>query len=64
MDTKFRLETFAFYDHNGIAVHLEKMAAKGWMIEDMGSNLWEYRRIEPKRLRFAVTYIPKRSFSP
>ncbi len=32
-ETKYRIEHFAFYDHSGIARHLERMAEKGWMLE-------------------------------
>lgn len=57
-----RLELFplySFYDRDGIAAHLEKRAAEGWLLEKMGAWCWKYRRIEPKALRFAVTYFPK-----
>ena len=32
-NTKRRLEPLSFFNHTGISRHLEKMAAKGWMIE-------------------------------
>lgn len=64
-DIKRRLEWFAFYDHTGIQTHLERMAEKGWMLEQPGSYLWRYRRIPPQKLRFAVTYFPDASeFDP
>ena len=64
-DTKRRLEAFAFFDHTGIQAHLENMAAQGWMVEQPGTYLWRYRRIEPQTLRFAVTYFPAASeFDP
>lgn len=64
-DTKRRLEPFSFFDHTGISVHLEKMAAKGWMLEKMTNTGWVYRRIEPKALHFAISYYPKASeFDP
>ena len=63
--TKRRMEFFAFYDDQGIARHLERMAQKGWMIERINNYFWTYRRIEPQRLRFAVTYFPEASdFNP
>lgn len=52
----FHLQYFSFYDLDGMARHLEWMAAKGWMLEKMTTFGWHYRRMEPKRLRFAVTY--------
>ena len=63
--TKRRIEVRSFYDRTGIERHLEKMAAKGWMIERVDGFGWRYRRIEPQQLRFAVTYFPKASeFDP
>lgn len=64
-DFKYRLELFSFYNHTAICEHLEKMAARGWMIEKPGIGFWRYRRIEPKKLSFAVTYFPDASdFDP
>lgn len=64
-ETKRRIEIFSFYDYRGIAEHLEKMAAKGWLIEKMESFGWTYRRIEPKKLHFELVYYPKASvFDP
>jgi len=59
--TKRRLETLSFYDHTGISAHLEKMAAKGWMLERVANYGWIYRRMEPRKLHFAVCYYPKAS---
>lgn len=55
---KRRWERLSFYDYSGIAAHLEKMALQGWMVEQPGTHIWRYRRIEPRRLHFAVTYFP------
>lgn len=59
-ETKKRFEFFSHYDHTGIEKHLEKMAAKGWMIEDIGDRVWEYKRTEPQKLKFSVVYYPKK----
>lgn len=65
LKTRRRMEFFAFYDDQGIARHLERMAGKGWLIERINNYFWTYRRIEPQRLRFAVTYFPEASdFNP
>ena len=65
LKTRRRMEFFAFYDDQGIARHLERMSQKGWMIERINNYFWTYRRIEPQRLRFAVTYFPEASdFNP
>ena len=58
-NTKRRIEPLSFFDHTGISGHLEKMAAKGWMIEKIINTGWVYRRIEPKNIHFAVSYFPK-----
>ncbi|MBR3770399.1 MAG: DUF2812 domain-containing protein [Lachnospiraceae bacterium] len=64
-NTKRRIEPLSFYDHNGISSHLEKMAAKGWMIEKIVNTGWVYKRIEPQEVHFAVSYYPKASeFDP
>ena len=55
------VELFSFYDHRGIAAHLEDQARKGWLLEKIGTWGWKYRRIEPKEVHFAVTYYPKAS---
>lgn len=63
--TKHRIEHFSFYDHTGIVRHLEKMAEQGWLLESRTNFTWKYRRIEPKKLHFAVTYFPQASgFDP
>ena len=62
---KKRLEYFSFYDYTGIARHLEEMAGRGWVLEKIGSVFWQYRKTEPKKLKFAVYYYPKASeFDP
>ena len=63
--TKRRMETLSFYDRTGVERHLQKMAAEGWMIDRVDAFGWRYRRIEPQKLHFAVTYYPKASeFDP
>ena len=62
---KRRVEPLSFYDYVGISRHLEKMAAKGWMLEKITNLGWVYRRIEPKQLHFTVSYYSKASeFDP
>ena len=62
---KRRVELLSFYDHVGISRHLEKMAAKGWMLEKITNLGWVYRRIEPKQLHFTVSYYSQASeFDP
>lgn len=64
-DTKRRFEWCSFYDHTGIEAHLERMAAEGWLLEGIGNFTWHYRRAEPKKVAFCVSYFPKASqFDP
>lgn len=58
---KRRMEFFSFYNHTSITAHLEKMALKGWILEEIRNTTWIYRRIEPQKLHFAVSYYPKAS---
>lgn len=63
-DVKYCLETFTLYDYRGVERHLEAMEAKGWRLEKTG-NLWKYRRTEPRKVHYAVTYVPEASeFNP
>lgn len=56
---------YAYYDRAGISRHLEKMAARGWLLERIGSGGWHYRRIEPRALHFSIVYFPQASrFDP
>ena len=55
-DIKKRFEVFTFYDKTGIEAHLEKMAAEGWLLEKISAFFWTYRRIEPTKIHFSVSY--------
>lgn len=52
---------FASHNRNGIEKYLEEKAREGWMLEKLTDFLWKFRRIEPKKMRFSVTYFPKAS---
>ena len=63
--TKHVVTQICFYDRTGIQKMMEKQAAKGWMLEEIHNFTLQYRRVEPKKLHFAVTYYPKASmFDP
>ena len=52
---------YSYLDRTAITAHLSDMAAQGWMLEKLGAWGWRYRRTEPKKLRFAVTFFPAAS---
>lgn len=58
-DVKYRIEGYDFYDTEGIARQLEKMAADGWMIESINGIFYKYRRCEKQDVAFAATYFVK-----
>ena len=62
---KRRLEPYLFYDYRGIEAHLERMAERGWRLRRVTPLWWEYRRAEPEKRTFAVTYFSGASeFNP
>lgn len=60
-ETCYRFNRFLPYDYAGMEGHLEKMAAKGWYLEKLGSVLWKFRREERGQVRYAVTYLSELS---
>ena len=63
--TKYCMENLFLYDYKHVEEHLSAMAAKGWRLESIGARLWKYRRAEPGKVRYAVTYIQDASqFNP
>lgn len=62
---KRRLEQFVYYDYKGLERHLERMALKGWRLHKITRFCWEYRKTEPRKLTFNVTYFSEASeFNP
>lgn len=52
-------------DEAAIVKRLEKLAAKGWLLERAGAWGWSLRRVEPAQVRYALTYFPEASvFDP
>ncbi len=60
-DKKRMFLAYSFLDYDGIAAHMEKMSEKGWLFEGVGPFCWVYRRVEPRRRSFYVSYFPKAS---
>lgn len=59
--TKHQLIPFSYYDLTGMERHLEKMAERGWLLDKMSALGWRYRRIEPQKLHFTVSYCHRAS---
>ncbi|NLM06920.1 MAG: DUF2812 domain-containing protein [Tissierellia bacterium] len=57
MNKTIRLHLFSYYDNSKFENYLEKMAMKGWMLENIYGYIHIYKRIEPKKLKFAVKYL-------
>ncbi len=55
---------YSYLDRTAITAHLSDMAAKGWVLEKIGGWSWRYRRTEPKKLRFNLTFFPASQFDP
>lgn len=58
-ETKRQANLYSFYDHTGLERHLERMAARGWLLCKISQFIWHYRRIEPTQLTFCVCYYPR-----
>ncbi len=56
---RYQIPMYGFYDYTGMACHFEAMAQKGWVLDKMGNFLWRFRKEEPRRLKFAITYFPE-----
>lgn len=58
---KYLMAQFTFYDRTGICRLLEQQAEKGWVLDKVTNYAWRLRRMEPKKLHYAVAYFPKAS---
>ena len=65
MKYRRELANYLLFDYEAVEKHLEKMAAKGWHIDTVNTNVWKYRKGEPAKVKYAVTYAPDASvFAP
>ncbi len=59
-NTKTICEAFAYYDRTGMQEFLEQKAEEGWLlVRKTFAGEWEFERTEPKKLRYAITYLPQ-----
>jgi len=58
MKYKHELNHLGLIDYIGVQEHLQKRAAEGWILESVKQNIWKYRKDEPQKLTYSVTYVP------
>ncbi len=64
-DKKRELLPYSLYDYDTYTRHFTKMAERGWLVEGTSLATWVYRRVEPRKRTFAVSYFAKASsFDP
>ncbi len=62
---KYRMESYQLFEYQALEEHLERMARRGWQLEQVGNFFWKYRREDPRATSYAVTYLPELSaFDP
>lgn len=59
--TKMTVPFFALYDRTGMETYLEKQSESGWMLTQITALGWKFKKAEPRKRRFAVTYLPNAS---
>ena len=52
---RYQLNLFSYCDAQGVCRRLERMAAKGWQLDDIGL-LWRYRRAPAQALTYEAVY--------
>lgn len=61
----YRMEIFQPFEFAAMERRLSAMARRGLQLEEIGSLFWKYRRGEPRKTSYAVTYLPQGSmFDP
>lgn len=61
-NVKYRLQRNLMFDYKAVEGQLSRMAARGWRLEKVDSYFWKYRRAEPARVTYAVTYLEDASW--
>lgn len=64
-DRKRQFSWYQVDDTEAVARHLEKMAGKGWLLEKVDNWFFTYRRSQPEKITYTVTFFPEASvFDP
>lgn len=61
LDTK--IETFIHFPYECTALeeYLEDMAQKGWMLKSIYENIFRFKRMEPKKLKYSVDIFNRKN---
>jgi hypothetical protein len=61
MSINTKITLFIFFPHECEAVeeYLEGMAARGWMLKSISGNIFRFKKIEPRRLKYSVDVLHK-----
>ncbi|WP_243156510.1 DUF2812 domain-containing protein [Clostridium sp. C8-1-8] len=61
MSINTKITLFIFFPHECEAVeeYLEGMAARGWMLKSISGNIFIFKKIEPRRLKYSVDVLHK-----
>ena len=60
MNYKTFTESFAYYNRTAMQGFFEQKALEGWVLCKKESfNRWIFKRIAPKKLHYAITYLPQ-----
>lgn len=61
-NTKWVLFNFVPYEYKYLESYLEKMALKGWKLENIRGVALKFRRIKPQKLKYSVDIMDRISF--
>lgn len=58
--SKILYEAFDYYDRTGMQNFLEQKAYEGWkLVRKVFAAEWEFERMEPQKLHYAIAYLPQ-----
>lgn len=58
--SKIFYKAFSYYDRTGMQEFLEQKASEGWrLVRKVFAGEWEFESIEPKKLHYAIAYLPQ-----
>lgn len=58
-DTKITFFNYFPYDCAAVEEYLERMAAKGWLLQSINRNFFKFKGIEPKKIKYTVDTLSK-----